>query len=188
MFVLDYSQSMGVGGRISNAIRNIVKVFDKYIRPTDRVGFIRFNLNCDVVFSIVEKKKNTDHLRRQIEDSTKPYGSTALYNSLYEAIKLFAKAEPKNNSKWIVALSDGDDNESKIEYPQIYKKLARSDANLVIVGLALHQAVIPKLKRLCSATKDGVFIESPTEDLDVAFQAMSDIIYGQDLINEMIAF
>ena len=48
--------------------------------------------------------------------------------------------------------------------------------------------MIPKLKALCASTPEGVFIESPeTQDLDVAFQAMSDIIYGQDFINETIS-
>jgi len=76
----------------------------------------------------------------------------------------------------------------KINIDMVAKKLYRSNINLVIVGLGLHQTVIPKLKALCNATSEGVFIESPeTEDLDVAFQAMSDIIYGQDLIIETIS-
>ena len=66
---------------------------------------------------------------------------------------------------------------------------SRSDVNLFIVGLGLHQTVIPKLRTLCAMTNEGIFIESPeSEDLDTAFQAMTDIIYGQDLINEKVTF
>jgi tetratricopeptide (TPR) repeat protein len=189
VFVLDYSQSMGDGGRIAHAVSNILKVFDKYVKPKDRVAFIRFNLNCDIVFSLVEKRKNTVQLRKQIDDSKAPAGSTALLNALYEGIKLFERCELTSNSKWIVALTDGDDNESRITYDQVYKRLQRSDVNLVIVGLGLHQAVIQKLTMLCRVSQNGMFIESPeAQDLDVAFQAMSDIIYGHDLISENISF
>jgi len=187
VILLDYSQSMGDGGRINFAVNNILKVFDNYIKPNDRVGFIRFNMNCDIIFSLIEKKKNTIQLRKQLENSTKPSGGTALYTAIYEAIKLFHKADAKNHTKWIVALTDGDDNESRISYEQIFKQLARSDVSLIIIGLALHPAVGPRLRYLCSATRDGVFIESATpESLEVAFQAVSDIIYGQEFVIENI--
>ena len=69
VIVLDYSQSMGENNRIHLAVNSLLKVFDKYVKMNDRIGFIRFNLNCDIVFSLVEKKKNTSQLRKQIEDS-----------------------------------------------------------------------------------------------------------------------
>ena len=137
IILLDYSQSMLENKKIQNAIHNILRLFDKYVKPDDRVSFVRFNMNCDVVFSLVEKKKNTVFLRKSIEDSHKPSGGTAFYNALFEALKIFARAEQRLVSKWIIALTDGDDNESSINFEQTCKKFGRSDVSLIIVGLGL---------------------------------------------------
>lgn len=187
IILLDYSNSMGEGGRINFAINSILKVFDNYLKADDRIGFIRFNMNCEIVFSLVEKKKNTIQLRKMFQDSTRPAGGTALYQAINEALKLFYKAETKDNTKWIVALTDGDDNESRVSYEQTYRRLARSDATLVIIGLALVKGVAPRLSYLCKATENGFFIESANnETLELAFQTVSDVIYGQETIIENI--
>ena len=64
VLTLDYSQSMSEGGRITTAVTNILKIFDNFIKSDDRVAFIRFNMNCDLVFSLMEKSRNTVQLRR----------------------------------------------------------------------------------------------------------------------------
>jgi len=185
VLLLDYSQSMGEGKRINFAISNILKFFDKYIQQNDRISFVRYNLNCDVVFSLVEKRKNTKLLRKNIEDSHKPSGRTALYSAIYEGFKVLNKAEPRNNARWIVALADGDDNESRVMYEQLERRLSRSDVNLIIIGLELRESVKPKLIDLCRATSSGLFIESTSnEDLSTAFQVLSDIIYGSNVSGE----
>ena len=126
-----------------NITYNRRQVFDNYLRAKDRVGFIRFSTNCDILFALSDPKKNTIQLRKQIESSTKPFGGTALYNGIYESLKLFHKARNFSfafvhlshlnpyviklaqtaNSKWIIALTDGDDNDSRITYEEILKKL-----------------------------------------------------------------
>ena len=51
--------------------------------------------------------------------------------------------------------------------------------------MGLSKDLTKDLKDLCKTTKDGAFIESPNnDDLDVAFEAISQIIYGQNLIVE----
>lgn len=57
---------------------------------------------------------------------------------------------------------------------------------MIIVGLGLDQKIIPLLRELCLATPEGVFIETPTNnDLEIAFQSITDIIYGtSDIIIE----
>ena len=63
--------------------------------------------------------------------------------------------------------------------------LKSSDINLIIVGMGLSKTLTKELKDLCKSTKDGAFIESPNnDDLDVVFEAISQIIYGENLIVE----
>ncbi len=51
--------------------------------------------------------------------------------------------------------------------------------NFIIIGLGLDKNIIPALRELCRATAEGVFIESPqSNDLEIAFQSITDTIYG----------
>ena len=189
VFLLDYSESMGKGARIQYAIRNFAKIFDKYITDNDKICLIRFNLNCEVVFALTHKRFNTLQLRRHLENSLNPAGKTAFYDALNVAINQFPidnEYESKEKRrKWIVSLTDGEDNSSLMTLKNIKNKLKSSDINLIIVGMGLSKKLAKDLKDLCKYTKDGVFIESPNnDDLDVAFEAISHIIYGQNLIVE----
>jgi len=191
MILLDCSQSMSQGNRMRIMVSNILKFFDTYLKPTDRIGYITFNVNCDVVFQLTEKRKNTNQLRRLLEAMPRPAGGTALFTAIHESIKIIEKAEARNSSKWIVALVDGDDNdnENRISYQQIYRKLSRSDVNLIILGLALSEYPIGKFSDVCRATKEGIFIDSPSEDkLPEGFNMISSIIYGEGFEFEDMAF
>lgn len=102
------------------------KIYDEYIKDNDRIGFIRFNKNVDVIFGLSERGKNRVYLRKclqNLENVTKPHGETAFFTGVKESLKLHKKAERKDHSRWIVALTDGEDNASRIKYDEIYKKL-----------------------------------------------------------------
>ena len=68
-------------------------------------------------------------------------------------------------------------------------KLKKKGINLIIIGLGLHNEIIGSLSDLCKTTKDGVFIETPNnDDLDIAFEAISEVIYGTNFIVETFSF
>ena len=90
------------------------------------MGFILFNKNVDVVFGLTERGKNRVYLRKclqNIEDVNKPHGETAFFTAIKESLKLHKKAERREHSRWIVALTDGEDNASRIKYDEIYRRL-----------------------------------------------------------------
>lgn len=79
-----------------------------------------------MIFGLSERGKNRVYLRKflqNVEDVIKPHGETAFFKAIKEALKLHYKAEKKNHSRWIVALTDGEDNASRIKYEEIYNKL-----------------------------------------------------------------
>ena len=197
VFLLDVSESMGEGARLKYAIRNFLKIFDKFVRGDDKVCFIRFNYMCEVVFNLTPKKNNTIQLRRQIEATNQTKGGTAFFDSIASAIAEFDKlrritvddGSSNMNSYWIVSLTDGEDNCSKISAEAIKQKLKQRGINLIIIGLGLSPENVANLSELCKATKDGVFIETPNnDDLDIAFEAISEIIYGPNFIVETFSF
>ncbi|KRW99895.1 HAD-like domain [Pseudocohnilembus persalinus] len=134
VFCIDFSQSME-GQRKNMAVDNFCEIFNEYVEDDDRIGFIRFNHNIDVIFELQQKKHNTEYLYQSIENSklVPAQGETAFLNALYESIKLFQKTDKNNNSKWIVALTDGDDNISNISpYLQQFLQYAVKNFNVVI--------------------------------------------------------
>jgi len=195
VFLLDVSESMGEGARLKYAIRNFVKIFDRYVRGEDKVAFIRFNYMCEVVFNLTPKKNNTIQLRRQIEATYQTKGETAFYDAIDVAISEFDSVRKNSmddsnmNSYWIVSLTDGEDNLSRISAEVIKKKLKQKGINLIIIGLGLGNKTVGNLSELCKATTDGVFIETPNnDDLDIAFEAISEVIYGTNFIVETFSF
>lgn len=102
IFLLDNSESMK-GNKEEYALREILVFFDKYMEPKDRVGFIRFNHNCHVIFTLRERGKNHVYLRKSIQNSKETYeceGETAFFSGLYEALELYKKAGDLNLNKF----------------------------------------------------------------------------------------
>lgn len=88
----------------------------------DRVSLIRFNHNVHVVFGLSERGKNQMYLRNTIQASRETFvssGETAFFAAIYEALQLFKKEGLQKNRKLIIALTDGEDNSSKITYEEI---------------------------------------------------------------------
>lgn len=54
VILLDHSTNMVEYNEI--AVKIILNVFDKYILDKDMIGFVRFNLNTRIVFSLVQKE------------------------------------------------------------------------------------------------------------------------------------
>ena len=133
---------------------------------------------------MTKKKNNTFQLRRHIESTIKTNGQSALYDAIEKSMNQFNLEEISEN-RWIVAITDGEDNASLKKMRSIKEELNKFNINLIIVGMALPKTYASTLSDFCKATKDGVFIESPNnDDLDVAFEAISNIVYGQNFIVE----
>ncbi len=93
---MDNSESMMNCSKNVYALREILKFFDSYMEKyfihnfklflsNDRLGFLRFNNNIEVVFDLNFRNKNTIYLRKSIQDSllVTPTGETAFYNCIY---------------------------------------------------------------------------------------------------------
>lgn len=181
VFVLDYSASMEQGKRKKYALNAFLDIFEDYLEQTDRVAFIRFNQNVNIVFELNEKGINYKYLKQHIEATYDivATGETAFYQAIYEGCKLFSKVHPiQSHQKWIVALTDGEDNASKINPDKITLQLEQLNINLIIVGIGLQKDCIQTLQSLIKNNR-GAFIESvESKDLSIAFQAISNLING----------
>lgn len=191
VFVLDYSLSMN-GSRIQKALTSIINVINEHVKPGDKIGFIIFNKECEVVFNLTPRGNDCSHLKSQIMRWDSPKGGTAFYDAIMLALqefhaytshpnytipfeKIFYK--PIKRIQWIVALTDGEDNASKTPYLKLKKKLRKSNVNLVTIGLNLSRNFMPIIANLCEATAKGIFIESASlADLDLAFKTLVSLV------------
>jgi hypothetical protein len=65
MFRFDCQTGLMAGGRIARAVRNLLKIFDKFISTQDNVAFLRFVwfLFHEFVFLVISKFAPEEHLR-----------------------------------------------------------------------------------------------------------------------------
>eukprot|EP01017_Pseudomicrothorax_dubius_P046682 TRINITY_DN8262_c0_g1_i2.p1 TRINITY_DN8262_c0_g1~~TRINITY_DN8262_c0_g1_i2.p1 ORF type:complete len:210 (+),score=43.41 TRINITY_DN8262_c0_g1_i2:60-632(+) len=137
VFLLDYSSSMGKGGRIEHAIRNLLGVFDQYVKDEDYISLITFDLNCRVRFGLTQKRGNKIQLRKQIEACVEPGGATAMYDAITMALQLHNDAKKRSGevvSRWIVALTDGEDTASEAQISDVEEALAANDVSFIAIG------------------------------------------------------
>jgi Ca-activated chloride channel family protein len=127
--LLDTSSSMGV--RFQPIHENAVE-FMKALRPGDRGAVVAFNDAFNVVQPLTEDR---EHLASAIR-STRASGSTSLRNALYIALKQVERMRPEPEAlrrQAIVALSDGRDTASLVNFEDVLTLAQNSGVNLYIV-------------------------------------------------------
>lgn len=68
LFMLDVSESMDFLDKKLYAIREILRFYDDYMHPEDRIGFMRFNQSFYVDFEISERNSGDNvYLRNVIQ-------------------------------------------------------------------------------------------------------------------------
>ncbi|CAD8116567.1 unnamed protein product [Paramecium sonneborni] len=187
VFVIDHSGSME-NIKKELAINGILKIFDNYLQDQDRISYMRFNQNIEVIFDLTYKSENTAFLRNAIERSKniKAEGMTAMLSAILHAYSIHEKAVKKDNQQWIVVLCDGEDNLSNITFERMKKFTSkRPSISLIVIGigLSLKPDCLEELYDLCRLSQKGFLIESVySEDLDIAFQSISNLIFGTSSI------
>lgn len=73
------------------AIEAFISIRDNYIKEMDRLALIKFNHNIDVSFELQVRGKNDRFIDKFLRDAKNLpcFGDKALYNAIYEGIKLF---------------------------------------------------------------------------------------------------
>ncbi len=118
---LDTSGSMA-GGRMQRALPCLMTVLD-LVRNADRVAFVRFSQKSTVVVPLAPP---FERLRETIVAAAKADGGTAFYDAVaLDCLRLLREAPASSGRlQWIVALTDGEDNNSSIAHAQLKQLLA----------------------------------------------------------------
>jgi Mg-chelatase subunit ChlD len=198
MFVLDYSGSMA-GGRIQRSIENMLVVFDEHCKDNDHIAFIRFNERVETVFELTRRPLVN---RQLIQRSVTPEGGTAFFDALANGLTMMSAS--LRAKRFVIALTDGEDNSSVAVGPRYVRdaasgesdrrmaicvenlkpRITESGVTLIVVGVGLAPRFGSMLRDLCSASTSGLFIDVSSDSADKlkdAFAKVSKLIQGHNL-------
>ncbi len=175
-FVIDYSGSMQ-GKRIDAAVEGALSVFNTQINPQDEVGIITFDTYSRVVLDLTPVEENRDKITNKINRLRNPHGATSFYDALGDAFNILAN-RTGNEQRWIIALTDGEDNSSRrynitqrsqgllssllgIKDKSIQKLISESflNINLIVIGVGRGlRRIENKIIRLTKEAPRGKYI------------------------------
>jgi len=187
VFALDYSGSMS-GMKINSAVDSILTIYDKHMQPSDELMLLCFNNKATIVVDMVAKGRDPKTTRNQINSQRSPNGGTALFDAIRIAADTLQR-DPRDFTHWIVALTDGDDNESKITVNTLISKLAAIKKQylkgVIIIGVG-SDVKENVLKSVANATKKGLYIqaESDRDSISKAFEQVVKVIQAQVVIED----
>lgn len=178
-YVLDYSGSMS-GSRNRAAVRGSIDLFDTAIKDKDTVGIITFHTMSRVILPVAPVRHNRTRIKSILQGLTRPNGNTALWDAIYDGVTQVNQVAV--NQRWLVVLTDGEDNSSKRTARDIIRQIQRlkTSLNLVIISVGDIGEDEAILMSLCD-TIDGTFIKitgtrSVHKEIEKAFKTVGQLM------------
>jgi len=184
LIVYDYSGSMS-GGRHRRAMGSLQDIFYQHLNPDDEVGFIHFNHTVEVDVTLKAKSANEEKFRNLFMTLTSPLGGTSFFDALDTAMNELSKSKSKRE-KWIIALTDGEDNNSKTHFNEVCKRLENENVDaLIIVCVGVEENVLKICNQMASATPKGKVLDAKNnEAIEDAFQKVAQMLEGHIVLEK----
>ena len=160
--------------------------FARQLHKEDQASVIDFDSQVRV---LADFTNDAAALEKAIR-TTRPNGSTSLYNALYIALKELKKVKTKAPTdirrQAIVLLSDGDDTSSLIEFDQVLDLAKRSEVVIYAIGLRAGEIQRREfkeaefvLKQLANETGGRAFFVTDARELAKIYQGIWDELSSQ---------
>lgn len=167
------------GARIRAAQANLLKIFDQYVEDEDLLCLITFATQCRTELALKEVGPRRAQLRDTAAGALRTRDQTAFYDALVASAESL-KASPPHSKQWIIALTDGADNQSRNSLESALRRIRASPGkpDLIIVGIQLDGSVRPRMAQLATATQASLFIDARDHlgGLDEAFEKVAELI------------
>lgn len=173
--VFDTSGSMGEEGKLEEAKRGLQTFFTQ-LSPRDRVGLIAFN---DRVFPLVDLAtfgSNQAELQRTVTGLL-PEGQTAAYDAIGNGVGKIIALNDDTRINAVVALTDGEDNQSRSTVEQLVQALERQNGQegepVRVYTIAYgSQANKAALERIAQASGGKAFTGDPKQ-IEAVYRSIS---------------
>jgi len=169
VFVIDQSGSMKEWGKMQAARMGALGVFNETINIGDRIAIIGFHSIINKILELTEKKGNIAEIVEIFKNLENTRYETALYEAIAYAIDILIKApliqgqETQERQKWVITLTDGEDNSSKGGFtPRKIATLVNDinpPLNFILIGVGPElKKVHRKMTQMVNATPLGKYI------------------------------
>jgi tetratricopeptide (TPR) repeat protein len=168
VFVIDQSGSMKEWGKMQAARMGALGVFNETINIGDRIAIIGFHSILNNILDLTEKKGNIAEIVEIFKNIENTRYETALYDAIANAIDVLIKApviqgqETQERQRWVITLTDGEDNLSKEFTPRKISTLVKSinpPLNFILIGVGPElKKVHRKMTQMVNATPLGKYI------------------------------
>ena len=178
---LEIIVAVDVSGSMKDAmpkVKESVKKFLNAIKPTDRVTVLGFN---DSVFTLARPTVDLATRLKAI-DRIAPWGGTALYDVIVQAIDLLGR---QTGRRTLIVFTDGEDLNSRVPIEVAERRLETSDAVLYPIGQgrAPHlQTLKSVLERLARKSGGQAHFGDNVDKLDGVFADIFDELSNQYLL------
>ncbi|MHA1200818.1 MAG: vWA domain-containing protein, partial [Candidatus Heimdallarchaeaceae archaeon] len=179
LYVLDYSGSMS-GSRNRASVRGSIDLFKTAIKEKDTVGIITFHTTSRMILQPTPVRSNKTKIQETLKRLTRPNGNTALWDAVADAIDSLESLG--GTQRWLVLLTDGEDNSSRRTANEINRKISKlkSALHLVVISVGDIGTDEAILMEFCDRT-NGTFIKitdsrSVHKEIEKAFKTVSQLM------------
>jgi tetratricopeptide (TPR) repeat protein len=179
LYVLDYSGSMS-GSRSRASVRGSLDLFKTAIKEKDTVGIITFHTTSRMILQPTPVRNNKTKIQETLKRLTRPNGNTALWDAVADAIDSLESLG--GTQRWLVLLTDGEDNSSRRNANEINRKISKlkSAINLVVISVGDIGTDEAILMEFCDRT-NGTFIKitdtrSVHKEIEKAFKTVGQLM------------
>jgi tetratricopeptide (TPR) repeat protein len=196
VFVIDQSGSMKQWNKMVAARTGALGVFNETINLGDRVAILGFHSIINILLGLTEKKGNVSQITNIFKTMESVPYETCLYDALGIAIDilletpLLSEQESQERQKWIVTLTDGEDNKSKKYNSRKvanYIRKIEPPINFVLIGVGPDlRRVHRKMTGMVAATPHGKYItiysaKNVSKRIADAFKKVKEIMVSSEI-------
>jgi len=171
------------GSRLQICKNSIKSILNNHIDDNDHVGFMAFASVTKLLFDLTRKEGNLSRMIREVDD-LETFGATLFYDAILEAANklISVGTEDRSASKWIMALTDGEDNCSTIDRngEKAIRLLKENGISIAIITVGkLPQKTINIVNSYVKAAARGMHVEAnDTAKIATAFERVASLIQG----------
>jgi len=196
IFVIDQSGSMHEWNKMSAARTGALGVFEETINLGDRIAVIGFHSKTLTHLKLTEKKGIVSDINKIFKNLKALPFNTRLYDSIALAIEMLREApvirgqESEERQKWVVTLTDGEDNESKKYNPKKISNLIKTikpPLNFILIGIGPELKFFHrKMTEMVNATPRGKYItiysiKNVQKRIENAFKTVKEIMASSEI-------
>jgi Mg-chelatase subunit ChlD len=182
--------------KMSAARTGALGVFEETINLGDRIAVIGFHSKTLTHLKLTEKKGIVSDINKIFKNLKALPFNTRLYDSIALAIEMLREApvirgqESEERQKWVVTLTDGEDNESKKYNPKKISNLIKTikpPLNFILIGIGPELKFFHlKMTEMVNATPRGKYItiysiKNVQKRIENAFKTVKEIMASSEI-------